>query len=179
MADSPSSDNRLKSDKQLWVRRLVNEHQSPLIRYAQSIVRDEHVARDLVQETYLRLCQQSPDDLVGHEAAWLFRVCHNVAINRQRKEKRMTTGNPIAESASTEADPAGAFEVAEGFDQVNRLIRQLPENQQKVIRLKFYSGLKYREISEATGLSEGNVGFLLHKALTTLRQKCVAIEGSS
>lgn len=169
MTESPNSEDH--GQKQAWVRRLVVEHQSPLIRYAQSIVRDEHVARDLVQETYLRLCQQSPADLAGHEAAWLFRVCHNVAINRQRKDKRMTTGNTVAESASTQSDPAGAFEAVEDRDQVNRLIGELPENQQKVIRLKFYGGLKYREISEATGLSEGNVGFLLHKAIGTLRER--------
>ena len=83
----------------------------------------------------------------------------------------MTTGNPIAESASTVADPAGAFAASEDSDQVNLLIAELPENQQKVIRLKFYGGLKYREISEATGLSEGNVGFLLHKAIGTLRER--------
>ena len=83
----------------------------------------------------------------------------------------MTTGNTITESASTDSDPAGAFAVSEDSDRVNVLIGELPENQQKVIRLKFYSGLKYREISEATGLSEGNVGFLLHKAIGTLRER--------
>ena len=86
--------------KHAWVRRLVHEHQSPLIRYARSIVQDEHIASDLVQESYLRLCQQSPADLEGGEAAWLFRVCHNLAVNRYRKERRMTIGNALTESAS-------------------------------------------------------------------------------
>ena len=159
------------NDKQAWVRGLVQQHQTTLIRYAQSIVRDEHVARDLVQETYLRLCQQSAVDLEGREAAWLFRVCHNVAINRQRKEKRMKSGTPVVESASTLSDASGTLEASEDFAQVTELIKQLPENQQKVLRLKFYGNLKYREISESTGLTETNVGFLLHKAIGTLREK--------
>ena len=160
-------------EKHAWVRRLVHEHQSPLIRYARSIVQDEHIASDLVQETYLRLCQQSPDDLEGREAAWLFRVCHNLAVNRHRKERRMTIGTPVTESNCTpiQSDPAGDLATAEDNDHVTRLINDLPENQQKVIRLKFYGGLKYKEISQSTGLTEGNVGFLLHTALGTLRER--------
>ena len=192
MTDNSSNDADT-GEKHAWVRRLVTECQSPLIRYARSIVRDEHIACDLVQETFLRLCQQSSSELADREAAWLFRVCHNLAVNRYRKERRMTIGNALTESASdksasnksirdnlsrSQADPAKAMAASEDCDQVDRLINELPENQQKVIRLKFYSGLKYRQISQATGLSEGNVGFLLHKALGKLREQ-MRLSGSS
>jgi RNA polymerase sigma factor (sigma-70 family) len=162
MTDSPQ--------KQAWVRGLVIEHQAPLIRYARSIVRDEHLARDLVQDAFLKLCQQSPSDLAGHEAAWLFRVCHNLALNRQRKDRRMTSTD-TTEPAAVESDPAGALIASEDSQQVALLIDELPENQQQVLRLRFHAGLKYREISQTTGLSETNVGFLLHTALQTLREQ--------
>jgi RNA polymerase sigma-70 factor (ECF subfamily) len=51
------------------------------------------------------------------------------------------------------------------------LLRGLPDNQQEVIRLKIENGLKYREISEITGLSVTNVGYLLHQGLQTLRKQ--------
>ena len=70
-----------------------------------------------------------------------------------------------------EHDPSRPLTAAEDAEQLTTLIDDLPENQQKVIRLKFHAGMKYREISEATGLSEGNVGFLLHTALQSLRKK--------
>lgn len=157
--------------KHLWVRSLVDKHQTALIRYARSIVRDEHLASDLVQDAFLKLCQQSPDSLAGHEAAWLFRVCHNLAINRIRKDRRMTTSSETAHTVATDADPSRQLTADEDQARLSLLIDKLPENQQKVVRLKFHSGLKYREISEATGLSQGNVGFLLHTALKTLRQQ--------
>lgn len=169
----------LSSEKTAWVRRLVEQHQSPLIRYAQSIVLDEHIARDLVQETFLRLCRQSPSDLAEREAAWLFRVCHNLAINRHRKERRMKVVETIGESTGAESDPADGMVAEEENVQLEFLIEQLPEDQQKVIRLKFNSGLKYREISEATGLSVSNVGFLLHTAIGTLRSKLQFLGGAS
>ena len=51
-----------------------------------------------------------------------------------------------------------------------RLLDRLPDNQQEVIRLKFQNDLSYREISEITGLSVSNVGFLLHVGIKRLRE---------
>ena len=73
---------------------------------------------------------------------------------------------PISRDA--ERDSA-ALEEHEAADAIYRLIAGLPENQQEVMRLKFENGLSYREISEVTGLTVTNVGYLLHTALCTLR----------
>ncbi|MEL6107822.1 MAG: sigma-70 family RNA polymerase sigma factor [Planctomycetota bacterium] len=164
------------SEKQCWVREMVQQHQTPLIRYARSIVRDEHVARDVVQDTFLQLCKQSLDELSGREPAWLFRVCHNFALNRLRKERRMTTSTETVESTETAGDaasidPAHQTETSEECARVLRFIGDLTENQQKVLRLRFHAGLAYREISEATGLTTTNVGYLLHTALGKLRER--------
>ncbi len=49
-------------------------------------------------------------------------------------------------------------------------LESLSENQQLVIRLKFEQGMSYQEISEQTGLTSSNVGFLLHNGLKKLRE---------
>ena len=79
----------------------------------------------------------------------------------------------VAESVgdARAADPAAVLVTQEQSRSVVQMIDALPENQQKVIRLRFHSGLSYREISVSTGLSVSNVGFLLHTALGTLREK--------
>ena len=46
----------------------------------------------------------------------------------------------------------------------------LTETEREVIRLKFQNELSYREISEITGLSVSNVGYLLHRGLRSLRE---------
>ncbi|WP_149497847.1 RNA polymerase sigma factor [Roseiconus lacunae] len=163
--------NQQHWDRQGWVREMVRQHQSPLIRYARSIVKDEHAARDIVQETFLSLCKQAPGDLAGHEVAWLFRVCHNNALNRLRKERRMSHNSEHMGALESPENATKAVENAQDNKAVVRLIDQLPSNQQKVIRLRFHSGLAYREISEATGLTVSNVGYLLHTALGKLRQQ--------
>jgi RNA polymerase sigma-70 factor (ECF subfamily) len=49
-------------------------------------------------------------------------------------------------------------------------LQRLTPNQREVVVLKFQQGLSYEEISRVTGLSNGNVGFLLHNALKRLRE---------
>ena len=53
--------------------------------------------------------------------------------------------------------------------QAAELINRLPPRQQEVIRLKFQGGFSYKEISRITGLTTGNVGFIIHTAVKTLR----------
>ncbi len=68
-------------------------------------------------------------------------------------------------------DPAKAAERQEDASHASAMLNRLPEKQQEVIRLKIEHGLKYRQISEVTGLSVSNVGYLLHQGLQTLRRQ--------
>ena len=51
------------------------------------------------------------------------------------------------------------------------VVKELPKNQQEVVRLRFMHHHSYQEISDITGLSVGNVGFLLNAAMRNLRGK--------
>jgi RNA polymerase sigma-70 factor (ECF subfamily) len=51
------------------------------------------------------------------------------------------------------------------------VVKELPKNQNEVVRLRFHHHHSYQEISKITGLSVGNVGFLLNAAMRNLRGK--------
>ena len=70
---------------------------------------------------------------------------------------------------SPEVDPAERMENRDALRRILRLIEDLPERQQEVVRLKFQNGFTYREIGRVTQLSVSNVGFLLHTALKRIR----------
>ena len=70
--------------------------------------------------------------------------------------------------------PGRALERAEQYAAVLKLMGRLTPNQQEVVRLKFQNGFSYEEISRITSLSVGNVGFILHTALKTLRNHMAA-----
>lgn len=164
------NENSTKAD---WVRAALAEHESSLLRYAASITGDTERARDVVQETFIQLCDEEPEKLSGRVAEWLFTVCRNRALDSQRKEKRMTplTEFDLATRESAEPSPAMAAEQKESAAQILNLVELLPHNQREVIRLKFQSGLSYQEISRVTSHSVTNVGFLIHTGIKTLRQK--------
>jgi RNA polymerase sigma-70 factor (ECF subfamily) len=155
-----------------WILDVVARWESDLVRYARHLVGDVEQARDVVQDTFLKLCQQDRSQLDGHLAERLFTVCRNGAIDVRRKEQRMTTMTLDAVQDSVTFAPS-PDDVAEQRDESNHIVwlmADLPKNQQEVLRLKFQHSLSYREISAITGLSETNVGFLIHVGIKRLRE---------
>ena len=154
------------------VERAVSEYESSLIGYAQTIVHDLDRARDVVQDTFIRLHQQDVSKVRDGLKSWLFTVCRNRALDILRKEKRFVPVEEevLAAEDSGVASPSQLAADHERVDKVKSYIARLPENQATVILLKFEKGYSYQEISDATGLTTGNVGFLIHTGMKRLRE---------
>lgn len=159
--------------KSEWVRAAMHEHEGALVRYAAQITGDVDRARDVVQDTFLRLCVEEPARLDGHLAEWLFTVCRNRARDIQSKEQRMKPLDDIELEShpDREHSPDAQAEQNESADRAQHFLKYLPPNQQEVVRLKFQNDLSYKEIATVTNLSVSNVGFLIHTAIRTLRQR--------
>jgi len=166
------------SSKLAWLRDLMTRHEGPLLRYATRLTGSEDGARDVVQDTFCRLCGQPREKVEGHEAEWLFTVCRNRAFDVRRKEGRMHQDEGVlAARASAEPAPSAVIEGKETASKLMSLVGTLPTDQREVVLLKFQNGYSYKEISRITELSVSNVGFLLHTALKTLRGKVQAQPG--
>ncbi|HUF62346.1 MAG TPA: sigma-70 family RNA polymerase sigma factor [Verrucomicrobiales bacterium] len=153
------------------VEQALLQFEKPLVGYAMTIVHNLETARDVVQDTFLRLHEQNPATVRESLKAWLFTVCRNRALDVLRKQKREAAVEPdFLQSVPDDcADPAEAAERQETHARVLELLDRLSPNQREVIRLRFQNGLSYREISEVTSLSVSNVGFLMHTGLKRLR----------
>jgi RNA polymerase sigma factor (sigma-70 family) len=154
-----------------WVRLAVEQFEGPLTRYAARLLGDADAARDVVQETFLKLCSQERGDVEPRLAEWLFTVCRNRAFDVLRKESRMSRLSQEFASQCLSPEP-GPPDVVERRDLASRavnLLDSLPENQREVIRLKFQNGFSYQEISRISGQSVSNVGYLIHHGMKTLR----------
>ena len=147
------------------------EFESALIGYAASLLHDSDRARDVVQDTFIRLCQQEPAQVRDHLKSWLFTVCRNRALDLLRKDQRL---QPLADHhwnsmADPGLQPDAQADLADRLAHVRQLLDRLTVNQREVIVLKFQHGLSYLEIQQITGLSSGNIGFLIHTGLKQLR----------
>ena len=151
----------------------LESFEKPLVRYAYRLTGNVEQARDVVQDTFLRLCRQPVhklEQLDGHLKEWLFTVCRNRAIDTLRKEGRMNTlEHP--ELATTNETPDHALEAREQEARVLESVQALPTRQREMVHLKFVEGLSYRQIAKITGDSVSNVGYILHTALRALRQR--------
>ncbi len=165
------SENRSTDEREELVREALEEFERPLVAYAASILRDADRARDVVQDTFIKLYEQEPDNVRKALKAWLFTVCRNRSFDILRKEKRMTymDDEQVERIHDRSDDPAEAAARNDQHGEVLRFLERLPENQREVIRLKFQGEMSYKEISEITELSVSNVGFLIHAGIKRLR----------
>lgn len=152
---------------------VLDTFEGPLVAYATRLLRDTDRARDVVQDTFLRLCEQHPPPVPDALPRWLYTVCRNRAMDVLRKESRMT---PLDQATALDrpAPEAGPAEVAATRDAAAHALATLaglPLNQQEVLELKLRHHLSYAEIAAVTGHSVGNVGFLIHTALKNLRAR--------
>ena len=156
-----------------WLGGIMDEHEGPLLRYAEQILGDVDRGRDAVQDTFMRLLKSGRDLQGSHLVQWLFTVCRNRCLDICRKERRMGPLGEIAERTLPGAEPT-PDDAASGAEQATRVteaMSALPANQREVLRLRFQNGLSYKQIAGVTGLSASNVGFLIHTAVQRLRKR--------
>lgn len=158
--------------REQFIERAMADFESPLIGYAMTILHDIERSRDVVQDTFIRLCQQDISKVRDGLKTWLFTVCRNRSLDVLRKEKRIQPLDDVKwqRVAGTGLQPDEKALHDERVAEVMRYLDRLSNNQREVILLKFQQGLSYAEITEVTGLTSGNVGFLIHTGLKRLRE---------
>lgn len=143
--------------------------ETALLRYARRLVQHDEVAQDLVQDAFMKLHPVFSE--IEHPRAWLYRTIHNMAMNHHRSARKIVPLEIDGEREHHRDPDPGPDERAENMDVIGhalRCVEALDERSRTLIRLKFEEGLSYKEMSSRTGLSVGNVGYLLHHALKNL-----------
>ena len=140
-------------------------------RMAYSMLGSEADARDAVQDLYIRLWNiRSHLGNVESPMAYGARVIRNICIDRLRARSvhgRDEDAELLAESAVPGAEGMEADRPVVGREmlrQLDRAMAALPENQRKVMEMKFFKDLSYAEIVKFTGLSAVNVRVLVNRA---------------
>ncbi len=152
--------------KNEWLDRQVRALEQRLVRYCCRFA-SLQVAREIVQESFVRLWNHGESGLKGREREWLFCVCRNLAIDHLRRENRvrLTEEEGVVLPATEEI-----ISFQEDISQLQGCISQLRPAEREVIRLKFQESMSYQEISAITGHSVSYVGVLIHQAVEKLRQ---------
>ena len=115
-------------------------------------------------------------DEVREPKRWLYRTVHNLALNHLRDANKIVPldlsreadGAMGTDNADPQPLPDEQIVRLEGIGLVRLSLEILDPRSRELIQLKFSEELSYKEISARTGLSTGNVGYLLHHALKAI-----------
>lgn len=151
------------------VTELYAELQAPLLRYTLALGLPVADGEDVVQETFLSLFHhprkgKPKDNLRG----WAFRVVHNLALKRRRRNARSaeTSGSDF-ESVDPALNPEEQAVCRSRQMRLLAVLRALPERDRWCLWLRA-EGLRYRDIAETLGVSLGSVAASLSRALKRL-----------
>lgn len=145
----------------LDVRSIFERHHLGVFRYLRRIVGSAADAEDLTQETFLRvmrgLSRYRPE---GREAAWVFEIARNLALNRRRDAARRPESDSTLPEIADHAPPPVELQQA---------LAALPDLDRDCFLLRESGGLGYAEIAATCGITEDAVRSRIHRARTALR----------
>lgn len=158
---------------------LINRHQSRVYSYIISKIRDEDLANDVFQDTFVKVINTLRGGRYNEEGKflpWVMRIAHNLVIDHFRKAKRMPTVSPsdefdIFDIIKDGTPTAESSMIREQIEKdLMRLVSHLPEEQREVLQLRIYSKLSFKEIAEQTDVSINTALGRMRYALMNLRK---------
>jgi RNA polymerase sigma factor (sigma-70 family) len=159
---------------------LINRHRSKVYTYILLTIKNQQLAEDLFQETFIKVIQSLRGGKYkdnGKFLSWVIRIAHNLIIDHFRKEKQL---NSISND-DTEVDLFNSKKLSEDNieeliissqirSEIRTLINELPDDQREVVLLRHYGGLSFKEIADQTDVSINTALGRMRYALINLRK---------
>jgi len=159
---------------------LVLRHKSRVFSYIVLIVKNQELAEDIFQETFIKVIRSLKKGRYtenGKFISWVLRISHNLIIDHFRKEKlKGTISNDSVEvdifNSQKFSDKTIEDEMINSriLFEVKELIRELPDDQQQVIYMRHYMGMSFKEIADQTDVSINTALGRMRYALINLRK---------
>ena len=158
---------------------LITKHKQKIYAFILSKIKNRDLAEDVFQDTFIKVInslQKGKYNEEGKFLPWVMRIAHNLVIDHFRKSNKMRTIAPRDdfdifdvihdESKNIEEDLVNG----QIHTDLRKLIEYLPEDQKEVLKMRYYSELSFKEISESTGVSINTALGRMRYALINLRK---------
>jgi len=169
----------IKGD-QSAIESLINRHRSKVYTYILLTIKNQQLAEDLFQETFIKVIQSLRGGKYrdnGRFLSWVIRIAHNLIIDHFRKEKQMNSvsndDSEIDLFNSKKLSDKNVEEIIVNSQikaELRMLINQLPPDQREVVLLRHYGELSFKEIADQTDVSINTALGRMRYALINLRK---------
>lgn len=160
---------------------LLEHNQSKLFSYILFIVRDEDLANDVFQETFIKIIvklrhrKYAP---TGKFAAWCMRIAHNVVMDQYRQQKAERIVEPTEDNDLSNLSHDGLIDSSietrfineQVMKDVQKMIDLLPTAQREVVFMRFYQQMSFKEIAQTTDVSINTALGRMRYAIINLRK---------
>ncbi|NPA37991.1 MAG: sigma-70 family RNA polymerase sigma factor [Chlorobi bacterium] len=159
---------------------LIDRHKNKIFTYILVCVKQRELAEDIFQDTIVKVIHSLKAGRYsenGKFSSWVMRIGHNLIIDHYRKEKHLSTisnDNFDFDLFNHPKYSAKPIEDKIVYDQILKdvagLVALLPESQKRVVELRHYKGLSFKEISEELGVSINTALGRMRYAIINLRK---------
>jgi len=160
-----------RRDRENRLASLYDEYFDRIAHYIYVRLGDRNEAEDLAGEVFVKALEslKSYEERGIPMQAWLFRIAHNVSVDRLRRKGKIATvpidGVPVAAGE----DPVAMAEKSIEIERVNEAMQKLTPEQREVMRLRFFGGLSSKEVGAILRKSDGAVREMQRAAVEKLR----------
>ncbi|MCP4550469.1 MAG: RNA polymerase sigma factor [Bacteroidetes bacterium] len=149
----------------------VEKYSDGVYRFILKNIKDSDKAKDIVQESFVRLWDKVKEVDYQKAKSYLFTIAYHCSIDEIRKDQRMIS----MEEMTTYFDSTmNTF--SDHKEIINEAVDRLPEIQKSVVLLRDYEGYSYKEIGEITNLSEAQVKVYIYRARIFLKKYLVRLD---
>ncbi len=151
---------------------LFEKYRHPLYRYFHLKTGGCDDCEDLVQNVFVRILKyRDRYQPHGEFKSWMFSIAHNLSIDYMRRKGRAGNETELLDTHAV-SDPGAEEELIKGerLAKLEKALSMLREDYREALVLSRYENMKYKEIGEITGCSEGAVKVRIHRALIELKR---------
>lgn len=162
---------------------LISRHQKELFSFVFYKLMDEELANDVFQDTFMKIIVSLKEGRYNDDGKfilWAKRIAHNLIIDHYRlKSKHIKVSETTYENEEfsifdllkeTEENIEERLITNQIYDDLMKMLVFLPENQQEVIKLRFFDGLSFKEIADQTNTSINTTLGRVRYALINMRK---------
>lgn len=162
---------------------LIRRNQKDLYSFIFYKIMDEELANDLFQDTFMKIIVSLKEGRYNDDGKfilWAKRIAHNLIIDHFRlKNKYVKISEATYENEEfsifdllreTEENIEDRLVTKQIYEDLMNMMIYLPENQQEVIKLRFFDGLSFKEIAEQTNTSINTTLGRVRYALINMRK---------
>ncbi|MBC8344543.1 MAG: RNA polymerase sigma factor [Bacteroidetes bacterium] len=149
----------------------VDNYSDNIYRFILKNIKDEDKAKDIVQETFIKLWNKVEEVSGEKVKSYLFTTAYRTMIDMIRRDKRIVDFDQI-----DQGEMIHSKQYTDVKEILNSAIDKLPEIQKSVILLRDYEGYSYQDIAEITGLNDSQVKVYIYRARVFLKNKLKSID---